>query len=566
MTSADVTPFQVAIGDDEIADLRARLARTRWPDAETVDDWSQGVPLAYVRELCAWWADGYDFGVAERVNAFPQVRAQVDGLGIHALHVRSPEPDALPLVLTHGWPGSVVEFLDVLGPLTDPRGARRRPRRRLPRRGAVAAGLRVERRPGRAGLGRRPHRPGVGRAHGRPRLRPLRRPGRRLGRGRDRQPRRRTRPTGWSACTSTCRRSGPTAPRSTTSPPTEQRALDDIAEHRATGTGYSTQQSTRPQTLGYGLADSPAGQCAWIVEKLWAWTDNDGHPESALTRQQILDDVSCYWFTGTATSSARLYWESFRDRNRDPITVPVGHLDLPGRDLPAVTPLGRAPLHRPPLVRDARPRRPLRRLGAARAVRRPGAGLLPPRALTLRALHSISPADLVAPATRSAGESRSGHAGAMRFSVWTSTNQPWAEVVATARHAEATGWDGVWVADHFMGNVGSVAGRGPDPRGGLGGRRPGRRRPAGAHRHPRLRQHLPAPGGAGQHGGDGRPRQRRPLRPRHRGRVAGQRARAVRHRPAARGRARRPVRGGDPDRPQPAPRADHHVRRASTTA
>ena len=104
----------------------------------------------------------------------------------------------------------------------------------------------------------------------------------------------------------------------------EQRTLDDIAEHRATGTGYSTQQSTRPQTLGYGVADSPTGQCAWIVEKFWAWTDHDGDPASALTRDEMLDDVSVYWFTNTATSSARLYWESLRDRNTDPIAVPSG--------------------------------------------------------------------------------------------------------------------------------------------------------------------------------------------------------------------------------------------------
>jgi hypothetical protein len=110
----------------------------------------------------------------------------------------------------------------------------------------------------------------------------------------------------------------------------EQRTLDDIAEHRATGTGYSTQQSTRPQTLGYGLADSPAGQCAWIVEKFWAWTDHDGDPSSALTRDEMLDDVSVYWFTGTATSSARLYWESLRDRNSDPIAVPSGISIFPG--------------------------------------------------------------------------------------------------------------------------------------------------------------------------------------------------------------------------------------------
>jgi hypothetical protein len=113
-------PFEVQIPDADVDDLRDRLRRTRWPEAEAVDDWSQGVPLHYVQELCAWWAEEYDMGLAGRVNAFPQARAELDGLGIHFVHARSPEPDALPLVLTHGWPGSVVEFLDVLGPLTDP--------------------------------------------------------------------------------------------------------------------------------------------------------------------------------------------------------------------------------------------------------------------------------------------------------------------------------------------------------------------------------------------------------------------------------------------------------------
>jgi pimeloyl-ACP methyl ester carboxylesterase len=114
-------PFQVRVDDTAIADLRERLIHTRWPERETVDDWSQGVPLADARDLCAYWADGYDFGFADRINAFPQFRAVLDDLGIHFLHVRSPAPDALPLVLTHGWPGSVVEFLGVLGPLADTR-------------------------------------------------------------------------------------------------------------------------------------------------------------------------------------------------------------------------------------------------------------------------------------------------------------------------------------------------------------------------------------------------------------------------------------------------------------
>ena len=322
-TSAAVEPFEVRVDAAEIADLRERLARTRWPDAETVDDWSQGVPLAYVRELCAWWADGYDFGLAERVNRFPQVRATVDGLGVHALHVRSPEPDALPLVLTHGWPGSVVEFLEVLGPLTDPRAHGGDPADAFH---VVAPSL-----PG-YGWSDAPGEPGwdvhrVARAWDA--LMAALGYDRYGAQGGDWG----SAVTGSLAVQVPDRLVGVHVNMPTVGPDRatlddltvdEQRTLADLAEHRATGMGYSTQQSTRPQTLGYGLADSPAGQCAWIVEKFWAWTDNDGHPESAVTRQQILDDVSAYWFTNTATSSARLYWESFRDRSRDPIAVPSG--------------------------------------------------------------------------------------------------------------------------------------------------------------------------------------------------------------------------------------------------
>ena len=157
-------PSPIAVPDAELDDLRDRLRRTRWPEAETVDDWSQGIPLAYVQELCALLGRRSTTGGRPRRGStrFPQFRTEIDGLGIHFLHVRSPEPDALPLVLTHGWPGSVVEFLKVIGPLTDPAGARRRRRRRVPRRVPVAAGLRVQRQAGRAGLGRRAHRAGRG--------------------------------------------------------------------------------------------------------------------------------------------------------------------------------------------------------------------------------------------------------------------------------------------------------------------------------------------------------------------------------------------------------------------
>jgi epoxide hydrolase len=329
ITRLSVEPFEVEIGDEAIADLRERLARTRWPEAETVDDWSQGVPLAYARDLCAHWADGYDFGLAERLNAFPQFRAAVDGLGIHFLHVQSPEPDALPLVLTHGWPGSVVEFLDVLGPLTDPRAHGGDPADAFH---VVAPSL-----PG-YGWSDKPTTPGWG-------VERIARAWDDLmtGLGYDRYG---AQGGDWGAGVSTVMAIerpdrlvgihvnmpivGPDRDTLDDLTDEEQRALDAMAAHREQGIGYATQQSTRPQTLGYGLTDSPAGQCAWIVEKMWAWTDNAGRPEDALTRDQILDNVSVYWFTATAASSARLYWESYGRRNGGRIAVPSGISIFPG--------------------------------------------------------------------------------------------------------------------------------------------------------------------------------------------------------------------------------------------
>ena len=328
-TTAPVEPFEVRIGDDAIADLRDRLARTRWPEAETVDDWSQGVPLAYVQDLCAYWADGYDFGLDDRVNAFPQFRTTLDDLGIHFLHVQSPEQDALPLLLTHGWPGSVVEFLDVIGPLSDPRAHGGDP--------ADAFHVVVPSLPG-YGWSDKPAQAGwkvdrIARAWDDLMARL----------GYDRYG---AQGGDWGATVTDALAVerpehlvgvhvnmpvvGPDRDTLDDLTDAEQRTLDDMAEHRAHGTGYSTQQSTRPQTLGYALTDSPAGQCAWIVEKFWAWTDNDGDPAAALTRDQMLDNVSLYWFTATAASSARLYWESLRARSSAPVEVPSGISIFPG--------------------------------------------------------------------------------------------------------------------------------------------------------------------------------------------------------------------------------------------
>jgi epoxide hydrolase len=316
-------PFEVRISDTEVTDLRDRLHRTRWPEPETVEDWSQGIPLAYTQELCGYWADGYDFGFVDRINAFPQLRTQIDGLGIHLLHVRSPQPDALPLLVTHGWPGSVVEFLKVIGPLTDPAAHGGDP--------ADAFHLVVPSLPG-YGWSDKPAAAGwkvprIARAWA-DLMRAL---------GYERYG---AQGGDWGASVTTTLAEqqpegligihvnmavAPPDPDTLAElTPVEQQALDDLGVHLASGTGYSTQQSTRPQTLGYGLTDSPAGQCAWIAEKLWAWTDCDGHPENALSKDEMLDNISVYWFTATAASSARLYWESFSASHRAEIGLPSG--------------------------------------------------------------------------------------------------------------------------------------------------------------------------------------------------------------------------------------------------
>jgi pimeloyl-ACP methyl ester carboxylesterase len=324
------TPYRIEVPDSVLADLRDRLHRTRWPERETVDDWSQGVPLTYLRELCAYWADGYDWRATEaRLNRWPQVKVDVDGLGIHVLHARSPEPGALPLVLTHGWPGSVVEFLDVLGPLTDPAAHGGDPGDAFH---VVCPSL-----PG-YGFSDKPAGPGWGVeriaaawAEVMARL------------GYDRYG---AAGGDWGTTISTLLAQRDRAhvagilvvpPLAAPDPatqadrtPAELAALADLAERRRDGSGYSEQQATRPQTVGYGLVDSPAGMCAWIVEKLVTWSDNTaGRP--ALRRDQLLDDVMLYWLPGTGASSARLYWESIRvvarwftEATTDAVDVPTG--------------------------------------------------------------------------------------------------------------------------------------------------------------------------------------------------------------------------------------------------
>ncbi len=336
----EVTPFRISTSDADLRDLRERLARTRWPEAETVEDWSQGVPLAYLQDLCRYWAEDHDWRATEaRLNALPQFRTDIDGLGIHLLHVRSPRADALPLVLTHGWPGSVVEFLDVIGPLTDPAAHGGDP--------ADAFHVVCPSLPG-YGFSDKPTRPGWGleRIAGAWAILMERLGYSRFGaQGGD-----------WgTSITTLLAQAHPdrlagihlTPPIAAPDPATfddltdgEADALAALDQAQQWESGYAEQQTTRPQTVGYGLVDSPAALCAWIVEKFRAWTDCHGHPENALTRDQMLDDVTLYWLTGTAASSARLYWESFRQVSKwfsestsDTVEVPTGCSIFP-REMP----------------------------------------------------------------------------------------------------------------------------------------------------------------------------------------------------------------------------------------
>jgi pimeloyl-ACP methyl ester carboxylesterase len=315
--------FEIEISDDAVADLRDRLARTRWPDAETVDDWSQGVPLEYLRELCDHWRDGYDFAdAARRLNRFPHRRTEIDGLGIHFVHRPSPEPDAFPLIVTHGWPGSIVEFLDVVDLLADP----------VAHGGDAADAFHVvcPSLPG-YGWSDRPRRPGWGverTASAWSRLM------RSLGyetygaQGGD-----------WGAFVSTAvgkvdplgcvgvhlnlAMARPDEASMADLTEFEAKALTDLAHYEQEESGYYREQRTRPQTLGYGLADSPAAQCGWIVEKLFAWSDCDGHPENVFTKEQLLDNVMAYWLTNTGASSARMYWESSATVDDTEVSTPT---------------------------------------------------------------------------------------------------------------------------------------------------------------------------------------------------------------------------------------------------
>jgi epoxide hydrolase len=316
-SDAEIRPFRIAVPDEDLADLRERLARTRWPDELPDSGWTRGVPLDYLKDLAGYWADGYDWREQEAMlNELPQFVTVIDGQPVHFLHVRSPEPDALPLLITHGWPSSPVEFLKLIGPLTDPRGHGGDP--------ADAFHLVI------------PSLPGYGFST------PVREPGwgnlfrvaqawaelmRRLGYGRYA-----VQGTdvgagvaGMVAMVDPERVAGMHLTGTTAAmpfgPPVELEGLSEADRARAErfntfqtdGLGYLHIQATRPQTLAYGLHDSPAGQLAWIAEKFQDWTDPAAElPTDAVDRDQLLTNVTIYWLTGSGASSAHATYEGMQ--------------------------------------------------------------------------------------------------------------------------------------------------------------------------------------------------------------------------------------------------------------
>lgn len=322
----EIRPFEIVIDEAQITDLQQRLAHTRWPEAETPDDWSQGIPLAYTQEVVNYWQQDYDMQrLATRLNAYPNFLTEIDGLDIHFMHIQSPRSDARPLLLTHGWPGSVVEFLKVIEPLTQPTDAE-----------ASAYHLVIPSLPG-FGFSGKPTEPGWGIEKiadvwsklmvrlGYPRY---------FAQGGD-----------WGAIvTSAIGRQdtehcagihinmviAPVDPNAENLTPLEIDALKGMQHYQEWDSGYSKQQSTRPQTLGYALVDSAAGQAAWILEKFWAWMDCDGNPENVLSKDELLDNVMVYWLNAAGASSGRIYWESFGSAaGAGPVTVPMGGTIFP---------------------------------------------------------------------------------------------------------------------------------------------------------------------------------------------------------------------------------------------
>ena len=341
--ATEIRPFQVRVSEAELEDLRRRIAATRWPTKELVPDRSQGVQLATIRALADYWANEYDFGRVEaRLNAVPQFTTQIDGVDIHFIHVKSAHEDALPLIMTHGWPGSVIELLETIGPLTDPtaHGVQAEDAFHLVLPSLPGYGFSSEP----AELGWNAGRVAQAWAELMHRLGYTRY----VAQGGD---------VG-ALVTDTMGRQAPegllgihmnllvtvlAGPQSAESEQ-ERAAAAQLATFRESGFGYFLEMATRPQTIGYALLDSPVALAAWLLDHD---TDSyykishafiDGEPAGNLTRDQIVDNITLYWLTGTAASAARSYWEdglalaqALASGQAPPqVSLPVGFTTFPG--------------------------------------------------------------------------------------------------------------------------------------------------------------------------------------------------------------------------------------------
>jgi pimeloyl-ACP methyl ester carboxylesterase len=345
LTHPDIHPFQVTISDEALSELRRRLAATRWPHRELVTDRSQGVQLATLQELTRYWATEYDWRrCAAQLNALPQFTTTIDGVNIHFIHVNSRHENALPLIITHGWPGSIIELLEVVGPLTDPtaHGGRAEDAFHLVLPSIPGYGFSGE--PTELGWN-------VGRVAS-AWVELMRRLGytRYVAQGGDvgalvTDTLGRNAPEGLLGIHMNLLLAGLAGGYPSADPSAEERAaLDAIATFRTTGNGYLIEQNTRPQTIGYALLDSPVALAAWMLDH-----DTDsyqkisraflaGQPAGGLTRDHVLDNITLYWLTGSGASAARSYWENTRatalaaasGQARPQVSVPVGFTTFPG--------------------------------------------------------------------------------------------------------------------------------------------------------------------------------------------------------------------------------------------
>jgi pimeloyl-ACP methyl ester carboxylesterase len=331
----DISTFTVAVPDAVLDDLRERLARTRWPDPSPTGDWAYGTEFTYLQELCQYWLNEFDWREMERrLNGFDQFETTIRRQHVHFLHVRSPEPNALPLLLVHGWPGSVTEFSKVLGPLSDPAsyggdaadafdvvapsipgfgfsGPTAGPGVDVAEIAAIVAELM-----GLLGYGRYGAQGGdwgsmISRWVG------LKEP---------------DRVVGVHVNFLTEPAPDPSDPTAGITSPEELADLDYMAQYQVDETGYLQIQGTKPQSLAYGLTDSPAGLAAWILEKFRTWSDCDGDVERVFTKDELLTNITLYWVTGTINSSMRIYFESRRTGRSPqvpPLEVPLGYARFP---------------------------------------------------------------------------------------------------------------------------------------------------------------------------------------------------------------------------------------------